>query len=370
MLSRKNWFNSYILTNEEKDRLHQTKQFYVKNKASITVLLILTILLFGCARQPVAIRVAGQTPSATEAPPISESLTVEENVSPAEPVDLNVFAAASLTAAFEEIGQSFESAHPGVTVVLNFASSQQLAQQINEGAPADVFASANNSQMKVVVDAGGIDADTQQTFVKNRLVVIYPKDNPGNLGELIDLARPGLKLVLAAREVPVGQYSLDFLDKAAADPGFGAAYIEDVLKNVVSFEENGRVVLTKVVLGEADAGIVYSSDVTGEDAEKVNRIDIPDALNVIASYAIAPVKESKQPELAQAFVDLVLSLDGQTILAKYGLIPAVTQNLGGAAELFTITDALGREVTFQQPPQRIVATGKALITISHRLSGN
>ena len=111
-----------------------------------------------------------------------------------------------------------------MTVVYNFAGSQQLAQQINAGAPADVFASANKKQMGATIDAGSVISGTEQVFAKNRLVVIYPKDNPAGLQELKDLAKADLKLVLAAKEVPVGQYSLDFLDKAVANPEFGECF--------------------------------------------------------------------------------------------------------------------------------------------------
>lgn len=242
-------------------------------------------------------------------------------VAPAEPIDLNVFAAASLTDAFGEIGELFEADHPGVKPIFNFGGSQQLAQQINEGAPADVFASANHKQMNAVIEAGWIVRESQQTFAKNRLVVVHPQDNPAGLLGLKDLATPGLKLVLAAKEVPVGQYAIDFLDKASADTAFGATFKDDVLGNVVSYEETVKTVLTKVALGEADAGIVYLSDISGADADKVGHIDIPDTLNVIASYPIAPVKESKNPDLAQAFIDLILSPTGQEILAKYNFIP-------------------------------------------------
>jgi molybdate transport system substrate-binding protein len=274
----------------------------VKVVAKNLLVLVLALLLAGCAPRPAA------TPAAT--------------LAPAEPVDLNVFAAASLTVALSEIGKHFEAAHPGVTVVFNFAGSQQLAQQINAGAPADVFASANKTQMDAVITAGGVTSEAPQTFVKNRLVAIFPKDNPAGLRALSDLANPGLKLVLAAQEVPVGQYSLDFLDKAAADPGFGATFKDDVLKNVVSYEDNVKAVLAKVALGEADAGIVYSSDVSGQDADKVGQLEIPNELNVIASYPIAPVRESRNAKLAQAFIDFVLSQQGQDILAQHGFIPA------------------------------------------------
>jgi molybdate transport system substrate-binding protein len=285
-------------------------------KTPLVLNLILAVLSAGCAHQPAATRTATMAVAAQTAAVVEPPTTA-----PSETVDLNVFAAASLTDAFGEIGEMLEASHPGTTVVFNFAGSQQLAQQINEGAPADVFASANKKQMDVVIEAGGIVSGTQQTFAKNRLVVIFPNDNPAGLAELQDLAKPDLKLVLAAKEVPVGQYSLDFLGKAVADPAFSTTFEDDVLANVVSYEDNVKAVLTKVALGEADAGIVYLSDISGADAGKVSRIDIPDALNVIAVYPIAPVEESQNPELAQAFIDLVLSQEGQDILAKYNFIP-------------------------------------------------
>lgn len=146
-----------------------------------------------------------------------------------------------------------------------------------------MFASANIKEMGAVLGAGSVISRTEQVFAKNRLVVVYPKDNPAGLQELKDLARADLKLVLAAKEVPLGQYALDFL-------------------------------------GEADAGILYLSDISGADADKVAWIEIPDALNVIAIYPVAPVKESKHAELAQVFIDLVLSQEGQQVLAKYNFI--------------------------------------------------
>lgn len=285
---------------------------------------ILALLLASCAPQPTVTQVSVEpTAVVTQASATTKSpdATKAPTSTPSEPVVINVFAAASLSEPFSEIGKRLEAEHPGVTVVFNFAGSQQLAQQINQGAPADVFASANNKQMNVVIEAGGIVSGTQQTFAKNRLVVIYPQGNPASLKELKDLANPSLKLVLAAKEVPVGGYTLDFLDKAVADTTFGVTFKDDVLKNVVSYEDNVKVVLTKVALDEADAGIVYLSDISGADADKVGKLDIPDVLNVIASYPIAPVKESENPDLVQAFIDLVLSQEGQDILAKYNFLP-------------------------------------------------
>jgi molybdate transport system substrate-binding protein len=233
---------------------------------------------------------------------------------------LNVFAAASLTDAFGEIGANFAAAHPGTEVVFNFGGSNQLSTQIGQGAPADVFASANNAQMDAAIEAGRIISGSQSIFAQNRLVIILPSDNPGKLTSLQDLAKPRNKLVFAAEEVPVGQYALDFLDKAAADGSLGADYRDAVLANVVSYEENVRSVLAKVALGEADAGIVYTSDASTSEGE-VQQIEIPDSLNSIAKYPIAFLSDSAHLELAQQFVDYVLAPEGQQVLAKYGFLP-------------------------------------------------
>lgn len=235
---------------------------------------------------------------------------------------LNVFAAASLTEAFGAIGKQFEAAHPGVSIAFNFAGSQQLAQQIGQGAPVDVFASANMKQMDVVVQSGQVISGTQRTFARNRLVVIHPKDNRAGINTLKDLAKPGVKIDLAAKAVPVGQYALDVLAKASNDPAYGASFQADVLKNVVSYEENVKAVLSKVALGEADAGVVYTSDISRNTAAKIGQIPIPDTLNTIAAYPIAPIKGSQNAALAQQFVEYVLSPEGQAILTSYGFLAA------------------------------------------------
>lgn len=237
-------------------------------------------------------------------------------------VNITVMAAASLTEAFQEVGAEFERQYPGGNVNFNFAGSQQLAQQIVQGAQADVFASANQAQMDTVIENGEVSPAAVQIFAQNRLVVIFPKDNPGEINTLQDLARAGLKIDLAAKEVPVGRYSLDFLDKANLDPAFGADFREKVLGNVVSYEDNVKAVLTKISLGEADAGIVYTTDAAAATPGSITQMEIPDALNVIASYPIAVLNTSQDQESAQAFVDLVLSPSGQEILAKHGFLPA------------------------------------------------
>jgi len=173
-----------------------------------------------------------------------------------------------------------------------------------------------------VIEAGEVISGTQQTFARNRLVVVYPSDNPGGVGALADLAKPGLKIVLANKEVPVGAYALDFLAKASELPEYTATFSPTVLANVVSYEENVRAVLSKVSLGEADVGIVYATDAATITDGSIATLDIPDALNTIATYPIAVTKRSKQAELAQKFVDYVLSDVGQAVLAKYGFVVA------------------------------------------------
>jgi molybdate transport system substrate-binding protein len=232
--------------------------------------------------------------------------------------ELTVFAAASLADAYRQIGRNFEKANPGVRVVFNFAGSQQLAAQLAQGAPADVFASANNAQMAVAVNAGRVAEDSARTFVRNRLVVVTTRDSRVRITRLQDLARPGLKLVFAARAVPVGQYTQEFLDKAAADPAFARSFKSDVLQNVVSYEDNVRAVLTKVSLGEGDAGVVYASDVISSPRTPVRRVEIPRRLNVLAAYPIATVSDSDNPALAQKFVDYMDASDTRLVLARYG----------------------------------------------------
>lgn len=246
--------------------------------------------------------------------------TLQTNMSPVAstvPKTLNIFAAASLTDAFTEIGRNFEAANPGVTVTFNFAGSQALRTQIEEGAPADIFASANEAEMDTLVTGSLVMQDTPRVFLRNKLVVILPADNPAGLATLEDLAKPGIKLVLAAEEVPVGKYSRQALD--AMNDQFGADFKDKVLANVVSNEDNVKQVVAKVQLGEADAGIVYTSDAVA--APELKTIEIPAELNVIASYPIAPLAKSENIDVAKAFCDYVLSAEGQSVLVKWGFAP-------------------------------------------------
>jgi molybdate transport system substrate-binding protein len=235
---------------------------------------------------------------------------------------LTVFAASSLTDAFNEIGKNFEAANAGVTVTFNFASSSTLRTQLEQGAAADVFASANMTEMNTLVTDTLVTADASQIFVTNNLLVILPASNPANIQTLQDLARPGIKLVLGDTTVPAGKYARQILANMDKDPAFSSNFSAQVLANVVSNETDVKQVVAKVQLGEADAGIVYISDAVA--APELKTIQFPAADNVIAQYPIAALKSATQPDLAASFIAYVLSSDGQAILKKWGFTHIAT----------------------------------------------
>ena len=218
--------------------------------------------------------------------------------------DITVFAAASLTESFTEIGEAFETANPDAGATFSFDASSALVQQIVEGAPADVFASADTANMDKLTEPG-LNATEPEIFATNLLTIIVPPGNPAGITGVPDLADPDVTVVLCAEEVPCGRYAKQILDTAA------------VAVTPASLEQNVRGVVTKVTAGEADAGIVYVTDVTaaGDAAESV---EIPADINVLAEYPIAGVAASADAEVGQAFIDFVLGDEGQAILADHG----------------------------------------------------
>ena len=224
--------------------------------------------------------------------------------------ELTVAAAASLSAAFNQIGADFQD-EIGIAVVFTFGPSDGLATQIIEGAPVDVFASASPAWMDAISERGpGVRRRTN--FARNRLAVIVPTDNPANIHELDDLATDGVQLVLAAQGVPAGDYAREILANAGiADAALG---------NVVSNEEDVAAVVTKVLTGEADAGIAYVTDVTADVGGRISVVEIPDDVNVIATYPIAVIADSGRPDVAREFVEFVLG-PGQGVLADDGFLP-------------------------------------------------
>lgn len=229
---------------------------------------------------------------------------------------ITVYAAASLTEAFNALGPAFTK-KTGIAVSFSYGGSDTLATQIKNGAPADVFASANLAQMKVVNDAYFVN--TPKTFAKNRLVMVTPKASTMKLTGPRDLAKSGVKVILAAPTVPVGGYARATFTKmqTMGFPGNFAAAIE---KNVVSNELDVKAVLTKISLNEGDAGVVYATDVTPNVAPKLNVFTFPSDVAPDIEYPIATLKDSTDLKSAQAFMDYVLSSDGQAFLKARGFI--------------------------------------------------
>ena len=239
---------------------------------------------------------------------------------PPATTSLLVFAASSLTDAFDALAADFEAEHPGTDVVLNYGASQALRTQIQEGAQADVFASANRDEVQALVAAGLVDGGSARIFARNRLVVVLPAGNPAGFSSLRDLARPGVRVLVADPAVPAGKYTLRALDSMASDPAWGPEFRDAVLANVASQEETVRAVLAKVDLGEADAGFVYSSDAS--QVARLLRLELPLMSNPLVEYPMAVLRPSLHAPLAQAFVDFVLSDSGQRILEAHGFLPA------------------------------------------------
>jgi molybdate transport system substrate-binding protein len=237
-----------------------------------------------------------------------------------EPKELTVFTAASLTGAFGEIGQMYKN-ETGISVAFNFDGSQALRTQMENGAYADIFVSANQKQMKATEKDGLMNNSSVVIFTKNKLSLIVPKDNPAKIVNLSDLAKPGLKIVIGTKDVPVGDYTLQILSKLGNDSAYGPDYKTKVLSNVISQETNVNYVVTKVALGEADAGFAYVSDITENLTSKVDKIAIPDEYNVIAEYPMGILRESKYPVQSQKFMSLVMSNEGKAVLEKYGFAP-------------------------------------------------
>jgi len=230
--------------------------------------------------------------------------------------DLTVFAASSLTDAFTALAHAFEAANPGAHVSLDFAASSTLATQILQGAPADVFASADRAQMARITDAG-LQQGSPAPFAGNRLVVVVPAGS--SIKDVKDLARPGVLLVLAAQQVPAGHYADAMLAAAAAQPGYGPAFVQAVHANVVSREPNVRQTAAKVALGAADAAVVYATDARG--LPDVRSIPIPAALQPAIAYPLVALRSGADPSGAAAFRAFVLSPAGRATLAAYGFAP-------------------------------------------------
>ncbi len=231
--------------------------------------------------------------------------------------EISVFCAAGLTGAFSELGQIYENGS-NVSVVFNFDGAQVLRAQIENGAYADVFVSGSNKHMEELTAEGFMDNDSVSTFARNWQAIIVPKNNPANILNLSDLARPGIKIVMGTKDLPITDITRQILDKISRDPAYGPQYKESVLANKISEETNINFIVSKVALGEADAAFAHKSEISSKYAEKVILIDIPERYNVKSDYTIGVVDRSRFPDLARGFIELVKSSQGRAVLERYG----------------------------------------------------
>ena len=274
--------------------------------AALVALLALVLMACSGAASPPA-----SAPGSSSAPPTAST-------SGAPAADLTIYGAASLKGVLEKAKSTYEAAFPGTTLTISTDSSAALEAQIEQGAPADVFLSADTANPQKLVDAGLADGDAV-VFAGNELTVIVPADNPAAIQSPADLARPGVKVIAAGDEVPITKYATKLIANLASEAGYPADFAAGYAANVVSKEDNVKAVVAKVELGEGDAGIVYVTDAAASTA--VATIDVPDGANVPATYAGVVVRASPNVAAGRAFLTWLAGPDGQAILAGFGFLP-------------------------------------------------
>jgi molybdate transport system substrate-binding protein len=239
---------------------------------------------------------------------------------PATPVaiDLTVYGAASLKGALEKAKTAYEAAVPGTTLTISTDASSALATKIEQGAPADLFLSADTKNPQALVDKGLTDGPAVN-FAGNKLTVIVPADNPAGITTPADLAKAGVKIIAAGDAVPITKYATQLVGNLAQEPGYPADFASTYAANVVSKEDNVKAIVAKIELGEGDAGIVYVTDAAA--SAKAVAVGVPDSANVLATYAGVGVKESPNTAAARAFLTWFAGPDGQAILASFGFLP-------------------------------------------------
>ncbi len=262
----------------------------------------------------------GASPSASGVPSAPPSVApASPSAAPsADAVELTVFGAASLKGALETAKAAYETANPGTTLTLSTDSSSALETQIEQGAPADVFLSADATNPKKLVDAGLADG-AAVTFAANELTIIVPADNPAAISTPADLAKTGVKVIAAGDEVPITKYATELVENLAKEAGYPANFVAAYSANIASKEDNVKAVVAKIELGEGDAGIVYVTD--AKASTKVTTVGVPDSANVPATYDGVVVKASRNAAAAKAFLDWFAGPDGQAILGGLGFLP-------------------------------------------------
>ena len=258
------------------------------------------------------------SPSAPAEPSVAPPSAAASDAPSAEPASITIFAAASLKNVLADAETVYEAANLGTDLTISTDSSAALETQIEQGAPADLFLSADTTNPQKLVDAG-LAAGDPVSFAGNKLTVIVPTDNPAGVQSPADLAKDGIRVIAAGDEVPITKYATQLVEKLAAESGDAAAFQAAYAANVASKEDNVGQIVSKIELGEGDAAIVYVTDAAASD--EVTPIEVPDALNVPATYAGVVVGASPNHETAAAFMEWLTGPDGQTVLSSFGFQP-------------------------------------------------
>ncbi len=282
-------------------------------RSRVAVLASVHLFVLAACSSPGASSAASGPPSV--APPTAATPSAAPR---AAAVELTIYGAASLKGALEDAKAAYETANPGTIVTLSTDSSSALETQIEQGAPADVFLSADTTNPKKLVDAGLADG-AAVTFAGNKLTIIMPTANPAGIATPADLAESGVKVIAAGDEVPITKYATQLVDNLAKEAGYPADFAAKYTANIASKEDNVKAVVAKIELGEGDAGIVYVTD--AKASTKVMTVEVPGAANVPATYAGVVVKASKNVAAAKAFLDWFAGPEGQAILSTFGFLP-------------------------------------------------
>jgi molybdate transport system substrate-binding protein len=280
-------------------------------KAGLAALVfVLLFVLAACSN-------GGASPTASTS--ASAAPTTATSAAPsAAPAVLTIYGAASLKGVLDKVKAAYETANPGTTLTISTDSSATLETQIEQGAPADVFLSADTTNPKKLVDKG-LAAGVAVTFAGNKLTVIVPTANPAGITSPKDLARTGVKVIAAGDAVPITKYATLLVGNLVKEAGYPADFAARYTSNIASKEDNVKAVVAKIELGEGDAGIVYVTDARA--STKITTVDVPDTANVPATYAGVVVKASKNAAAAEAFLTWFAGTDGQAILSTFGFLP-------------------------------------------------
>ncbi len=284
-------------------------------KARLTALVpVLVFMVAACSSN-------AASPSPSSVPSVAPSVAPSAAATPApsaSAANLTIFGAASLQGALAKAKTAYETANPGTTLTISTDSSSALETQIEQGAPADVFLSADTTNPKKLVDAGLADG-AAVAFAGNKLTIVVPTANPAGITTPADLAKTGVNVIAAGDTVPITKYATQLVGNLAKQPGYPANFVAAYTANIASKEDNVKALIAKIELGEGDAGIVYVTD--AKASTKVKTIDVPDAANVPATYDGVVLKASKDAAAAKAFLDWFAGPDGQAILSSLGFLP-------------------------------------------------